>query len=78
MLEKIVIKLDNEEILNLSILKKDRLLLLVDESYSYPETLLSDLVKGILNLLLHYYWEDFTNLCFWKRLLLTPTDFVTL
>ena len=77
MLEKIVIKLDNEEILNLSILKKDRLLLLVDESYSYPETLLNDLVKGILNLLLHYYWEDFTNLCFWKRLLLTPTDFVT-
>ena len=71
MLEKIIIKLNSEELLNLSILKKDRLLLIVDESYSYPENLLSEIIKGTLNLLTHFYWEDFSNLGLWNRFLVT-------
>lgn len=77
MLEKIIIKLNSEELLNLSISKKDRLLLIVDESYSYPENLLNEVIKSTLNLLTHFYWEDFSNLGLWNKFLVTQSDFVT-
>lgn len=77
MLEKIIIKLNSEELLNLSISKKERLLLIVDESYSYPENLLSEVIKSILNLLTYFYWEDFCNLGLWNKFLITHSDFVT-
>ena len=77
MLEQIKIKLNEEELINIKISTKDRLLLIIDESYQYSETLLNNIIKGVLNLLKSYYWEDFGRLDFWKSLLLTHTDFVT-
>ena len=77
MLKNIVIKLNDEVLINIKISNKDRLLLIVDESYQYPETLLSDTIKGILNLLKHYYWDDFNNLNIWRRVYINPSDLLT-
>ena len=77
MLKNIVIKLNDEVLINIKISNKDRLLLIVDESYQYPETLLNDTIKGILNLLKHYYWDDFNNLSIWRRIYINPSDLLT-
>lgn len=77
MLKNIVIKLNDEVLINIKISNKDRLLLTVDESYQYPETLLNETIKGVLNLLKHYYWDDFNNLGLWRRLCINPSDLLT-
>lgn len=77
MLEKLIIKLNEEELINIQISKKDRLLLIVDESYRYPETILYDIIKGVLNLLKSYYWDDLSSISLWKSLLINHMDFVT-